>query len=67
MVEEKGEKRHLPRPQMSITRPSVLLLTKGTVVANKTGPTPIADFRAVFTAKRPYLFLGHETTYAVEQ
>ena len=38
-----------------------------TVVANKTGPTRVADFRAVFTAERPYLFLGPETTYAVEQ
>ena len=38
-----------------------------TVVANKTGPTREADFRAVFTAERPYLFLGPETTYAVEQ
>ena len=38
-----------------------------TVVANKTGPTHVADFRAVFTAERPYLVLGPETTYAVEQ
>ena len=38
-----------------------------TVVANKTGPTRVADFRAVFTAERSYLFLGPETTYAVEQ
>ena len=38
-----------------------------TVVANKTRPTRVADFRAVFTAERPYLFLGPETTYAVEQ
>ena len=38
-----------------------------TVVANKTGPTRVADFRAVFTAERPYLFLVPETTYAVEQ
>ena len=38
-----------------------------TVVANKTGPTCVADFRAMFTAERPYLFLGPETTYAVEQ
>ena len=38
-----------------------------TVVANKTGPTRVADFRAVFTAERPYLFLGPETSYAVEQ
>ena len=40
---------------------------EGTVVANKTGPTRVADFRAVFTAERPYLFLGSETTYAIEQ
>ena len=33
----------------------------------KNGPTRVADFRAVFTAKHPYLFLGPETTYAVEQ
>ena len=33
----------------------------------KTGPTRVADFRAVFTAEHPYLFLGPETTYAVEQ
>ena len=38
-----------------------------TVVANKTGPTRVADFSAVFTAERPYLFLGPETTDAVEQ
>ena len=38
-----------------------------TVVAKKTGPTRVADFRAVFTAERPYLFFGPETTYAVEQ
>ena len=38
-----------------------------TVVANKTGPTRVADFRAVFTPERPHLFLGPETTYAVEQ
>ena len=42
-------------------------ITMYTVVANKTGPTRVADFRAVFTAERPYLFLGPETTYAVEQ
>ena len=40
---------------------------KCTVVVNKTGPTRVADFRAVFTAERPYLFLGPETTYPVEQ
>ena len=38
-----------------------------TVVANKTGPTRVAHFRAVFTAERLYLFHGPETTYAVEQ
>ena len=42
-------------------------VTACTVVANKTGPTRVADFRAVFTAERPYLFLGPETSYAVEQ
>ena len=39
----------------------------GAVVEKKTGPTHVADFRAVFTAERPYLFLGPETTYPVEQ
>ena len=34
-----------------------------TVVANKTGPTHVPVFRAVFTAQRPYLFLRPETTY----
>ena len=44
-----------------------LILKICTKVANKTGPTRVADFRAVFTAERPYLFLGPETTYTVEQ
>ena len=50
-----------------ICRRPILFERNCTVVANKTGPTRVADFRAVFTAERPYLFLGPETIYAVEQ